>query len=203
MNNKGMQFSILAVAVTMLLILPAIVSEVSACAGARTSRTDSAAGAHQHTDMGCSMTATAEPSKNAEPGSVMMHYCEVIMNSPIYLDSPAVIQGQFGALNLSDKQKETLRRIENEARKKAMEVLTPEQRGKLGQIPQKPIILAQLCRQMSPVKNKDAEKMSCCAATNAEKQIEKAPVEQTLCPVMGGQINKDNFTEYHGKKVYF
>jgi YHS domain-containing protein len=27
--------------------------------------------------------------------------------------------------------------------------------------------------------------------------------EQTVCPVMGGAINKDIFTEYNGKKVYF
>ena len=96
-----------------------------------------------------------------------------------------------------------MRRIENEARKKATEVLTPEQREKLGQIPQEPIILAQLCRQMCPVKDKDAKKMSCCAAMKAEKQIDKAPVEQTLCPVMGGQINKNIFIEHQGKKVYF
>lgn len=30
-----------------------------------------------------------------------------------------------------------------------------------------------------------------------------AAVEQTSCPVMGGAINKDLFTEYKGKKVYF
>jgi YHS domain-containing protein len=28
-------------------------------------------------------------------------------------------------------------------------------------------------------------------------------VEQTTCPVMAGPINKDIFTEYKGKKVYF
>ena len=27
--------------------------------------------------------------------------------------------------------------------------------------------------------------------------------EQTVCPVMGGAINKNMFTEYKGKKVYF
>jgi len=27
--------------------------------------------------------------------------------------------------------------------------------------------------------------------------------EQTICPVMGGKINKDIFVEYQGKKVYF
>ena len=30
-----------------------------------------------------------------------------------------------------------------------------------------------------------------------------AAVEQTMCPVMGGVINKDLFVEYQGKKVYF
>jgi len=30
-----------------------------------------------------------------------------------------------------------------------------------------------------------------------------AAVEQTICPVMGGPVNKDIFVEYQGKKVYF
>ncbi|MFZ0034579.1 MAG: YHS domain-containing protein [Sedimentisphaerales bacterium] len=30
-----------------------------------------------------------------------------------------------------------------------------------------------------------------------------AEAEQTICPVMGGKINKNIFTEYKGKKVYF
>ena len=30
-----------------------------------------------------------------------------------------------------------------------------------------------------------------------------AAVEQTICPIMGGAINKDIFTEYKGRKVYF
>ena len=28
-------------------------------------------------------------------------------------------------------------------------------------------------------------------------------VEQTVCPVMGGKINKSIYTEYQGQKVYF
>ncbi len=28
-------------------------------------------------------------------------------------------------------------------------------------------------------------------------------IEQTICPVMAGPINKDIFTDYEGKKVYF
>ena len=30
-----------------------------------------------------------------------------------------------------------------------------------------------------------------------------AEIQQTICPVMTGAINKDIFTEYKGKKVYF
>ena len=30
-----------------------------------------------------------------------------------------------------------------------------------------------------------------------------AAIEQTICPVMAGPVNKSIFTEYQGKKVYF
>jgi len=35
------------------------------------------------------------------------------------------------------------------------------------------------------------------------KQVVSEATEQTTCPVMGGAINKDIYTEYKGKKVYF
>ncbi len=42
------------------------------------------------------------------------------------------------------------------------------------------------------------------AATSAEPAAKVASAaEQTICPVMGGAINKDIFVEYKGKKVYF
>ena len=42
-------------------------------------------------------------------------------------------------------------------------------------------------------------------APAAEKPDETGAVtiEQTTCPVMGGPINKDLYTEHKGKKVYF
>ena len=39
-------------------------------------------------------------------------------------------------------------------------------------------------------------------ATEIEKAV-SAAIQQTTCPVMAGAINKDIFTEYKGKKVYF
>ena len=35
------------------------------------------------------------------------------------------------------------------------------------------------------------------------EEVASAEIEQTICPVMGGAINKKVFTEYEGKKVYF
>ena len=36
-----------------------------------------------------------------------------------------------------------------------------------------------------------------------KKSEPAAAIEQTVCPIMGGAINKSMFTEYKGKKVYF
>lgn len=35
------------------------------------------------------------------------------------------------------------------------------------------------------------------------KKVAAIAIEQTMCPVIEGAINKDIFTEYKGKKVYF
>jgi YHS domain-containing protein len=41
------------------------------------------------------------------------------------------------------------------------------------------------------------------AAPAETKEVASAAVEQTMCPVMGGKIDKNVFVEYKGKKVYF
>lgn len=33
--------------------------------------------------------------------------------------------------------------------------------------------------------------------------LEKAPKAQTICPIMGGEINKEIYADYKGKRVYF
>ena len=47
------------------------------------------------------------------------------------------------------------------------------------------------------------EKKSKPAVPAETKEIVSQAVEQTTCPVMGGPINKEIYTEYKGKKVYF
>ena len=39
--------------------------------------------------------------------------------------------------------------------------------------------------------------------TTTAKEVAPEEIEQKLCPVMEAAINKDLYTEYKGKKVYF
>lgn len=41
------------------------------------------------------------------------------------------------------------------------------------------------------------------AAPSETEEVAADITQQTVCPVMEGAINKDYFTEYKGKKVYF
>jgi len=41
------------------------------------------------------------------------------------------------------------------------------------------------------------------AAPGKTEEVASTIIEQTTCPVMGGAIDKDIFTEYKGKRVYF
>ena len=41
------------------------------------------------------------------------------------------------------------------------------------------------------------------AAPAETKQVVSEVIEQKTCPVMAGAINKELYTEYKGKKVYF
>ena len=47
------------------------------------------------------------------------------------------------------------------------------------------------------------KKKSGPAASTEMKETASVVIGQTICPIMGGAVNKDIFTEYKGKKVYF
>ena len=78
----------------------------------------------------------------------MMKRMQVMMQTPIFMDSPCALYGRATDLKLSDAQQAQLMKIENDARRRALEVLTPEQRKKMGDIPAQPMALMQMCRPM-------------------------------------------------------
>ena len=72
-------------------------------------------------------------------------HCETLMQTPLFLDSPAVIRAQAESLNLSPDQIQKLTDIENEARQKAKSLLNEEQLKKLGNPPEKPVVMSDAC----------------------------------------------------------
>jgi YHS domain-containing protein len=169
--------------------------------------------------------------------------CAGLSFMPIYLDGPGALLAQSEKLGLTDEQKASLTRILANARKEAVAVLTDEQRAKLGDIPDKPIMACKggakkacgasctkpCCANKAKAKAcaPDCNKPCCaakvktcgpgctkpCCANKAKAcppgctkpccATKSAPVEQTVCPVMGAPINQELYTEYEGKKVYF
>jgi YHS domain-containing protein len=52
-------------------------------------------------------------------------------------------------------------------------------------------------------KSEAAPELAKHEATPAKETLAAQVAEQTVCPVMGGKIDKSIFVEYQGKKVYF
>jgi len=158
----------------------------------------------------------AEMMEKAAVPKQMMHHGRIMMQSRMFLDDPGAIYGQAEILGLSEQQKKQLIDIHNEARRKAVSVLTTEQRKKIGDIPDKPLTMAgmcqQMCEKMTPMMQKmpgdkgTAGSMMMCPMMQGmiqSKDKQTETTQQSVCPVMGGAINKEYITEYRGKKVYF
>jgi len=129
---------------------------------------------------------------NARTSELKASQYKTLMQTKIFLDSPSAISARAKVLALTAEQNRKLLEIERHARKMALAVLTPEQRKKLGNVSVAPISMALLCQNM-------CGKMT--AGTTVNKQTQTA--QQTVCPIMGGKINKSVFATYNGKKVYF
>jgi hypothetical protein len=87
--------------------------------------------------------------QQAGVGPDMMRRCQTMMRTAIFPDSPSAILGQAEALGLSDEQNQKLLDIEKESRQKARSVLTEEQIKKIGEIPDRPTTMMEMCQQMS------------------------------------------------------
>jgi hypothetical protein len=103
---------------------------------------------------------------------------QVVSQAPIYLDSPSAIYGQAKELDLTSAQKEQLIIIMREAREKALDVLTREQRVKLGRVPVLPITMREICEEMNikmkhKMKGMGAKCPMCATTQEAREQFEQ------------------------------
>lgn len=140
----------------------------------------------------CATKTQTTKASNTQTSKLMADQYKMLMQTIIFLDSPSAILARTKALSLTAEQNRKLLEIERQARNKALAVLTPGQRKKLGDVSVAPISMASLCKNM-------CGKMTAGAAVNKQTPT----VRQTVCPVMGGKINKSVFATYKGKKVYF
>jgi hypothetical protein len=86
--------------------------------------------------------------RQAGNDSNMMRLCKAAMSAPIFLDSPAMVRGQAESLGLSEEQMQKLLDIEKAGRQKARSVLTEEQIKEMGEIPDEPMAIMEMCQQM-------------------------------------------------------
>ncbi len=98
--------------------------------------------------MGSNMMNMMDMMKQMGMKPEMMDRMQSLMRTGVFVDSPAALQVQKDKLGLSEEQVRTLGEIEKEARQKALALLTPEQRTKLGDIPDKPLVMMEMCQQM-------------------------------------------------------
>jgi hypothetical protein len=124
--------------------------------------------------------------QQAGVGPDMMQRCMVMMRTPVFLDSPSAIRGQAESLGLSDEQKQKLLDIENEARQKAKTVLTEEQVKKLGEIPDKPMAMMEMCQQMSAKMMPMMQKMM-DGGSPGQQPMMMCPMCPMMRMMMGGQ----------------
>ncbi|SRR5581483_925654 len=128
-----------------LLVIVAGLGLIALLAFAQSKPTDKPAQPSGEPMMSCPMMGMM---KQMESQPETMERMQLLMRTPIFLDSPCPLYAQADKLNLSEEQKKKLGEIENEARQKARAVLTPEQRAKLGNIPDKPVTMMETCPMM-------------------------------------------------------
>jgi hypothetical protein len=100
---------------------------------------------------------------------------QILGKSPIYLDGPAALLGQQDYLELTSQQKIQLMDLLGEMRVRAHDILTPKQRARIKDVPNQPISIDQICRQMREQmsKNKNGE-----ANNNSEFKCPMCPTLQ-------------------------
>jgi len=127
----------------------------------------------------------------------MMRRCQAMMFAPVFLDSPAAMRGQAESLGLSDEQKQKLLDIEKEARQKAKTVLTEEQIKKMGEVPDKPVALMEMCQQMSTKMMPMMQKMM--GGGSQGQPMMMCPMCPMMRMMMGGQDTPQGSETKQGK----
>jgi hypothetical protein len=75
-------------------------------------------------------------------------HMQILSHSPMYLDGPSGLLGQESLLELTEQQKKQLLNLMAEMRTRANDILTSQQRSRLGKVPSQPVSIDQICQEI-------------------------------------------------------
>jgi len=165
---------------------------------------------HHH---GCPCMMTDDPNckemcRKMGMSDAMMDKCKMMMHARIEADSPEALLAIRGRLSLTEEQVGKLKDVAEKSRKDAEMLLTTEQKDILKKMAGTPDTMMRMHREMMPMMKKmekEEESEEMMKGPSAKEGMSKTEMstEQTTCPVTGRPINKEYWTMYKGKKVYF
>jgi YHS domain-containing protein len=137
----------------------------------------------------------------------MMERCRMMMHARIDADCPQALLAMKTRLALTDEQVSQLRAIAEKSRTDSNSILTAGQRDILRKLAGTPDTMMKMHHEMMPMMKKMEMKEEAMEEKGKETMTAPAKaesaMEQKTCPVTGKPINKQYWTMYKGKKVYF
>jgi len=138
----------------------------------------------------------------------MMERCRMMMHARIETDSPEALLAMKTRLTLTDEQVGKLNAIAEKSRKDSEILLMPQQKELLQKMAGTPDTMMKMHHEMMPMMKKMEMKEESMEekgeeTTMTSQSATKEMTEQKFCPVTGKPINKQYWTMYKGKKIYF
>jgi YHS domain-containing protein len=138
----------------------------------------------------------------------MMERCRMMMHTRIEVDSPEALLAIKDRLALTEEQVAKIKTIAEKGRKDSDALLTAQQKEVLQKMAGTPDTMMKMHHEMMPIMKKMEMKEEAMEEKGKEttmtgQSAKKEMPEQTTCPVTGKPINKQYWTMYKGKKVYF
>ena len=133
----------------------------------------------------------------------MIDKCQIMMHAHIENYDPEALLANKGPLSLTDEQVSKLKDVAEKSRKDAEMLLTTEQKDVLKKMAGTPDTMMKMHKEMVPIMKMETEKEGEEMIMKGQSAKEEMSVEQITCPVTGKPVNKEYWTIYKGKKVYF
>ncbi len=170
---------------------------------------------HKCPCMMCCSKEGKEKCKGMGMSEPMMERCKMMMHTRINANAPESLIAMKKDLMLTTEQIDKLESIVKKSQEEAEAVLTAEQKEKVAKYAKTPETMMKMHEEMMGKMKEKHEMMGKkdpmdpnikepnSNEPNNTSMAKSTETEQTTCPVTGKPINKEYWTVYKGKIVYF